>query len=99
MRPAAARILHLSGITLAISETMRAAALRACKIANAPSASAHSTSIGMPYNHDYYDRLLKASGFKKKTNYFSGYLPGSHELPRRFFDIAERVKKNSAVQW
>ena len=43
---AAARILHLSGITLAISETMRAAALRACEIAKA-----NDTLVSLDLNH------------------------------------------------
>ena len=36
--------------------------------------------------------MLKQAGFRKKTDYCSGYLPGSHELPQRFYDIAEKVK-------
>lgn len=43
---AAAKVLHLSGITLAISETMRAAALRASAIARA-----NDTLVSLDLNH------------------------------------------------
>ena len=43
---AAARVLHLSGITLAISETMRAAALHACDVARV-----HGTLVSLDLNH------------------------------------------------
>lgn len=43
---ASAQVLHFSGITLAISETMRAAALRACEIARA-----HGTLVSLDLNH------------------------------------------------
>jgi hypothetical protein len=68
-------------------------------------------AIGISYNFPYYDDLLKKTDFKKKTDYFSGYLPGTHELPQRFYDIAEKVKakrnfriksfknKNELKQW
>jgi len=68
-------------------------------------------AIGISYNFPYYDALFKKTGFKKKTDYYSGYLPGTHQLPQRFYDIAERVKekrnfiiksfksKNELKQW
>ncbi|MBT8425308.1 MAG: sugar kinase [Silicimonas sp.] len=43
---ASARVLHFSGVTLAISETMRAAALRAAGIARA-----HGTLVSLDLNH------------------------------------------------
>lgn len=43
---AAAKVLHLSGVTLAISPTMRAAALRACDIARAS-----GTLVSLDLNH------------------------------------------------
>ena len=52
----------------------------------------HRPAIGIPYNHPYYDNLLRETGFAKKTDYYSGYLPGDHRLPERFYDIAEKVK-------
>lgn len=52
----------------------------------------HRPAIGIPYNYPYYDALLRDSGFEKETDFFSGYLRGDHELPQRFYDIAEKVK-------
>ncbi|MBC8186294.1 hypothetical protein H8E88_34865 [candidate division KSB1 bacterium] len=52
----------------------------------------HRPAIGISYNFPYYDALLKQAGYDKKTDYFSGYLPGTHKLPQRFYDIAEKVK-------
>ena len=49
-------------------------------------------AIGIPYNHSYYEALVQGSGFEKETDFLSGYLSGDHELPQRFYDIAERVK-------
>ena len=71
----------------------------------------HRPAIGISYNFPYYDTVLKKAGFDKKTDYYSGYLPGTHKLPQRFYDIAERVKekrnfsiksfksKNELKQW
>ena len=52
----------------------------------------HRPAIGIAYNFPYYDKLLHEAGFIKKTDYYSGYLPGNHVLPQRFFDIANKVK-------
>ena len=48
-------------------------------------------AMGMPYNYEYYDRLLSGIGFQKYTDYYSGYLPGNYVLPERFFRIAWNV--------
>jgi hypothetical protein len=50
-------------------------------------------ALTIPYNFDYYDALLQHAGFTKETDYLSGYLPGDHKLPQRFFDIADKVKE------
>lgn len=52
----------------------------------------HRPAIGIPYNYSYYDAFVRDSGFEKETDFVSGYLRGDHELPQRFYDIAERVK-------
>lgn len=52
----------------------------------------HRPAVGIPYNYSYYDALVRDSGFEKETDFMSGYLRGDHELPPRFYDIAERVK-------
>jgi hypothetical protein len=52
----------------------------------------HRPAVGIPYNYSYYDALMRGSGFEKETDFLSGYLPGGHELPQRFYEVAERVK-------
>jgi hypothetical protein len=53
----------------------------------------HRPAIGIPYNYPYYDALLTDAGFQRKTDYYSGYLPGHHDLPERFFEVADKVKE------
>jgi len=53
----------------------------------------HRPALGIPYNYAYYDTLVRDSGFEKETDFLSGYLSGEHQLPGRFYDIAERVKE------
>ncbi len=50
-------------------------------------------ALGQNYNYDYYDDLLQHVGFSKLTDYYSGYLRGDHQLPQRFFDIADKVSQ------
>lgn len=50
-------------------------------------------AVSMPYNYPYYDRLLTEVGFEKDTDHLSGYLRANHQLPERFFRIAEKVKE------
>lgn len=52
----------------------------------------HRPAIGIPYNYAYYDALLTAAGFRGKTHYYSGYLPGNIEIDPRFYQVAEKVK-------
>jgi GNAT superfamily N-acetyltransferase len=53
----------------------------------------HRPAMGQTYNYDYYDRMIKDSGFEKQTDYYSAYLDGDMVLPERIDRIAERVKK------
>lgn len=53
----------------------------------------HRPAVGIPYNYPYYDALLADAGFRRKTDYYSGYLSGRHELPERFFAVADKVKE------
>jgi GNAT superfamily N-acetyltransferase len=58
----------------------------------------HLPALGINYNYPYYDRLIQEAGFQKQTDYFSGYLPGSTQLPERIREIAERVKARRGFQ-
>jgi hypothetical protein len=57
----------------------------------------HRAALTMPYNYPYYERLVMASGFEKVSDSFSGYLPGSYDLPERVVQIAEKVKKRRGL--
>lgn len=52
-------------------------------------------AVGIPYNFEYYDKLVKESGFKKKFDYFSGYVDTEAGLSDKVRRIAEKVKKRS----
>ena len=52
----------------------------------------HKPALTISYNFPYYDQLLMANGLQKRTDYLSGYLPGSYQLPDRIHDLAEKVK-------
>jgi GNAT superfamily N-acetyltransferase len=58
----------------------------------------HRPAVGVPYNHDYYDRLIRDAGFEKELDYYSGHLTADHQLPQRVYDIAERVKKRRGIE-
>lgn len=53
----------------------------------------HRPAMGMAYNYPYYDALLVDSGFEKVSDSLSGYLSGDHELPERFYRLADKVKE------
>ncbi|MEN8097606.1 MAG: hypothetical protein ABFQ89_00895, partial [Chloroflexota bacterium] len=53
----------------------------------------HLPAMGIPYNHSYYGDLIEHVGFDKETDFLSGYLEGSHQLPDRIRKVAERVKR------
>ncbi|MBN1481325.1 hypothetical protein EH223_03030 [candidate division KSB1 bacterium] len=50
-------------------------------------------ALGQAYNYDYYNDLVQSAGFSKKADFYSGYLRGDHQLPERFFSIADNVKQ------
>jgi len=52
-------------------------------------------AVGIPYNFEYYDRLVKDAGFKKKFDYFSGYVDIEAGLSDKVRRVAEKVKKRS----
>jgi hypothetical protein len=52
-------------------------------------------AVGIPYNFDYYDKLVKHSGFNKKFDYFSGYVDTQAGLSDKVRRVAEKVKQRS----
>jgi len=50
-------------------------------------------AMGIPYNFPYYQTLLENIGFEKQTDYLSGYLDRTQQLPQRMFEAAERIKE------
>lgn len=52
----------------------------------------HRPAIGIKYNYPYYEDLVRAAGFEKSHDYYSGYIQKGYDLPQRFYDLAERIK-------
>ena len=52
-------------------------------------------AVGIPYNFDYYDHLVKEAGFEKKFDYFSAYVDTKAGLSDKVRRVAEKVKKRS----
>ncbi len=53
----------------------------------------HRPAMGIAYNYPYYASFLRALGFEKEMDFLSAHLSGDYDLPRRFYDIADKVKK------
>ncbi|MBW2970651.1 hypothetical protein KY320_00660, partial [Candidatus Woesearchaeota archaeon] len=51
-----------------------------------------SMPMGLPYNHRYYDALLREYGFAKQNDCLSAYVSCYHEVPSQVFEMEERVK-------
>lgn len=52
----------------------------------------HPPAMGIPYNYPYYHDLIIKQGFKKSSDYYSGYLSSSVQLPEKVKRIADLVK-------
>ncbi|GAB4468320.1 MAG: GNAT family N-acetyltransferase [Anaerolineae bacterium] len=56
----------------------------------------HRPANGIPYNHDYYPRLVESWGFELEERVYSGYVKINDLLanfPERVLQIAEKVRK------
>jgi len=51
-------------------------------------------ALGIPYNYPYYSTLLTEFGFQYYTDYLSGYLQSSDQLPEKMFEAADRIKEH-----
>ena len=58
----------------------------------------HEAALGMPYNYEYYPRLLEAAGFEKEVDYLSGYLSQGYRLPDRLARVVDRIKERSGFE-
>ncbi len=54
--------------------------------------------MGVPYNYNYYDKLITSIGFKKSTDYLSGYLGRDNTLSVRYRKIAFRLANKRGFQ-
>ncbi len=53
----------------------------------------HPPAMGIPYNYPYYQDLIEQLGFEKESDYYSGYLESTAELPEKVNRIADLVKE------
>ncbi|GAB4414138.1 MAG: hypothetical protein Kow00123_27650 [Anaerolineales bacterium] len=53
----------------------------------------HRPAMGIAYNYPYYDALIMGAGFQGYDDFLSGRIDRGHELPPRFFEIAETVRE------
>jgi GNAT superfamily N-acetyltransferase len=57
----------------------------------------HRPAMGAAYNFLYYDDFLRGLGFEKDTDYLSGVISRGHQLPERFYRVADRVKARRGI--
>lgn len=58
----------------------------------------HRPALGIPYNPDYYPRLLEDSGFEGLHDVVSGHLDPSHlNFPEKIHHISELVQKRRGL--
>jgi hypothetical protein len=50
-------------------------------------------AMGIPYNLDYYQRLVEDSGFEADGDVVSGYIRPGYRLPEKVHLVSERVQK------
>lgn len=53
----------------------------------------HFPALGISHNPDFYQNLVEAEGFRKATDYFSGYLTKDYQLPERVHRLVDRIKE------
>jgi len=53
----------------------------------------HRPALGIPYNYPYYGELLEDVGFEKQFDFISAYMDRRISLPKRFLEVAEKVKR------
>jgi hypothetical protein len=58
----------------------------------------HRPALGIPYNYPYYGELLEDAGFEKQFDFVSAYMDRQMDFPRRFLDVAEKVKRRRGLR-
>ncbi len=58
----------------------------------------HRPVAGSSYNFPYYDTLLKEAGFEKDRDFLSARVDRNQNVPERFYETAERVRKRRGLQ-
>ncbi|MGD0807591.1 MAG: hypothetical protein ABSA10_09015 [Anaerolineales bacterium] len=58
----------------------------------------HRPALGIPYNPEYYPRLVEESGFQVTSEIVSGYLSGDAHLPEKIHRIAEIVERTRGLR-
>ncbi len=53
----------------------------------------HRPAMGIAYNYPYYAELLEDAGFEKRLDFISAYLDRRISLPKRFLELAEKIKQ------
>ena len=55
--------------------------------------------VGVPWHPPYYDRLVKAAGLEKVTDYLSGVAEMDHEVPAQVFEAADQVAEAGGYEF
>lgn len=58
----------------------------------------HRPALGVAYNYPYYQALIEEAGFVKDTDFLSGYVDTSYQLPERVYRIAEKIQQRSGYR-
>lgn len=54
--------------------------------------------VMMPYNPDYYPRLLETWGLAKAKDLYAFYKHASTPMPQRFIDLADKLRANPRIK-
>lgn len=57
----------------------------------------HRPAFGLPYNPDYYPKLIEACGFQPLRDAVSGYIGADVKFPKRIHELADRIKQRRGL--
>jgi hypothetical protein len=58
----------------------------------------HRPAFGLPYNPEYYPRLIEACGFRPLREAVSGYIGTDIQFPPHIHELAERIQKRRGLR-